>query len=70
MWTAILTILATIIPWLGRQFSPEAKLEKMVLKEAKREGQAKLEASELKREYDRIAHDKKSGKDLLDSLNR
>lgn len=74
MWAsikAVLTILATLIPWLGRKFSPEAKLERMVLKETKREGEAKLKAEKLKRTYDKIdAQPEKSTKDLLESLNK
>lgn len=70
MIQSILTILATLIPWIGRYFSPERKLERMVLAEAKREGETKLRAEKLRREYDKIEQDKKTGKDLLDSLNR
>lgn len=70
MIASILAILATLIPWLGRWFSPEAKLERMTLKEARREGEAKLKAEQLRREYDAIDHDKKTGNDLLESLNK
>lgn len=65
-----LTILATLIPWIGRYFSPERKLERLVLAEAKREAEAKLRAEKLRREHDTIERDNKSGTDLLDSLNR
>lgn len=70
MWTSILTILATLLPWIGRKFSPEAKLARLELAEAKREGEARLRAEKLKREYDKIEQDTLSGKDLLDSLNK
>lgn len=70
MIQSFLTILATLIPWIGRYFSPERKLERLVLAEAKREGEAKLRAEKLRREYDKIEQDKKTDKDLLDSLNR
>lgn len=70
MVASVLKILAVLIPWIGRRFSPEAKLERMVLAEVKREGEAKLRAEQLRREYDKIEHDKKAGTDLLDSLNR
>lgn len=69
MIASLLTILATLLPWLGRKFSPEAKLERMVLNETKRDASAKLEAEKLRRKYDQIDNQpKKSGKDLLDSL--
>ena len=70
MWASLLTILASLIPWLERTFSPERKLERMVLKEAKRESEAKLQAEKLKRAYDKIEQDKKTGSNLLDSLNK
>lgn len=70
MVTSILKILAVLIPWIGRHFSPEAKLERLLLAETKREGEAKLKAEQLRRKYDQIEQDKLSGEDLLDSLNK
>lgn len=72
MVQSILRILATLIPWIGRYFSPERKLERLTLKEVKREAEAKLQAEKLKRQYDQIERDVegKRGKDLLDRLNR
>lgn len=70
MVASILKILAVLIPWVGRHFSPEAKLARIVLAEAKRKSEVKLRAAELRRTYNKIAQDRLSGKDLLDSLNK
>jgi hypothetical protein len=68
MWAIIGLIKELFAAW-NTWNSPEARLRRLETKAAEREGEAKLKAEQLKRKYDQIDADKKTGNDLLDSLS-
>lgn len=69
MWAIIELIKELFHAWNIRN-SPEARLRRLETKAAEREGEAQLKAEQLRRKYDAIERDKKTGDDLLDRLNQ
>ena len=69
MIASILAILATLIPWIGRRFSPESVLHRRELAEAEHKRKMDVEAEKLKDTYKEVKRETPTDpKDLADDL--